>query len=235
MPGDGTNPPAGMPQVPVMPLPIGMQPPFPTDSNGHRTILVPERIRQQIAREEEEDANGGWDDPDDAALVTFDDALPDEMSVPGDDGAQDSAWPYADGDYPQEALDREHFENDDRDESGEKGMEALMTASEAIAAPRARQSMRVRPTEKMGALDLFSKSMERFFESSVVFATGAMPFTVAAFLMPDVIIKVFVYPLNLLLIPYVIIMAFVGARLTDVLGCELWKRMTRPRIRARKW
>lgn len=229
-------PPASpIPQSPSAPFPTGGQPTFPTDANGHRTILIPERIRQQMEQEEEEEETGEWDD-DGSGIVTFDDSLPDEMTAPDEEGTQDSPWPYDEEDGLQEVSDREHFEDGDRDDSGEKGMEALMTANEAIAAPRARQSMRVRPTEKMGALDLFSKSMERFFESAVVFATGAMPFTVAAFLMPDTIIKVFVYPLNLLLIPYVIVMAFIGAKLTDVLGCELWKRMTKPRIRARrKW
>ena len=110
-------------------------------------------------------------------------------------------------------------------------------ASTASSLPPPAQSVGQYITPKYGAqevrVDLFSRAMEAVFTAAIIFSTALMPFVLCTMFIPELMVAVMMPPAVYLLIPYILIMVLVGAKISSLFGCSLWERLTSDPVRKR--
>ena len=82
-------------------------------------------------------------------------------------------------------------------------------------------------------VDLFSRAMEVVFTAAIIFSTALMPFVLCTMFIPELMVSVMMPPAVYLLIPYILIMVLVGAKISSLFGCSLWERLTSDPVRKR--
>ncbi len=98
----------------------------------------------------------------------------------------------------------------------------------------ASHGLRVKRTYAAGPSHLMGGFLDKLCDIIVVFTVSLFPFAMFMLFKPDIAAKLITYPWNLILIPYVLFMPIVGAKVSSLFHGDLWARLTKPRRRKRR-
>lgn len=117
-----------------------------------------------------------------------------------------------------------------------RARQSVPTAERQLQGQMGRQqrpsfSREVKPTKVLGAYDMLGRLWDGVLQGGIVLCIGVLPYSIAVMLIPDKFGVMMTSPRVFVLLAFALVMAVIGAYVTNVFHCDLWLNLTTPKAK----